>query len=134
MSDIAVPEEVTPGAAPTRRVYPMKVGDAVVYVEQYGEDPVVEADDAIYAVSAPSPTEAFEKASDAIRECVRIVGERIENLAGEAIPAELSVEFSLSFEAKGRASFIPILVQAEATAATGLKVTAVWRKEPASKQ
>jgi hypothetical protein len=105
----------------------MKVGDAVVYVEQSLDEPVVETVTELRAVAAPpSATEAFEKASEAIRECVRIVGDRIEGLRETAKPKEVSVEFSLGFEARGKASFIPILVQAEAAANTALKVTAVW--------
>jgi hypothetical protein len=109
----------------------MKVGSAWVYVEQIGEGAPVEADDEIYAVSAPSPEEAFQTASDLIRELVHVVGERITQVAEAARPAEISVEFSLTFEAKGKASFIPILVSAEAGATTGLKISAVWRKDAA---
>jgi hypothetical protein len=105
----------------------MKVGSAVVFVEQTGARAVVEASDEIYVVASPTPEEAFDKASEAIRECVRIVGERIADLAAAAKPSEITVEFSLGFEASGQASFIPILFQAKATATTALKVSAVWK-------
>jgi hypothetical protein len=114
-----------------RHLHPMKIGDAVVYVEQTGPTPEVESTE-FYPATSLDPADAFQKASEAIRECVRIVGERVKQLAEDAKPEEIAVEFTLGFEAKGRASFIPILVQAEASANTALKVTAVWRSEPSA--
>jgi hypothetical protein len=112
----------------TTTLVPMQVGSAVVFVEYVGE-PVIEggaADDSIYPVAPPSPGSAFDMAADALRECVRIVGERLERL-GRRRPDEVSVEFSLSFQVKGKATFIPVFVTAESGATTGLKITAVWR-------
>jgi hypothetical protein len=39
----------------------------------------------------------------------------------------VSVEFSLSFEATGKAQLVPVFVTGETKAATGLKVKAVWK-------
>lgn len=104
----------------------MQVGSATVYVEQVGEPLEILTDDQFYPVSPPNTKEAFEEASKILQECVRVVGERVENLAEKAKPNEVTVEFTLSFEAKGRAQLIPVLLTGEAKTATGLKVTAVW--------
>lgn len=115
---------------PMRRLIPMQVGKATVYVEQVGEPVVAEADDRIRPV-APSPKEAFEKAVEVLQECVHVVGEKVETLVEKARPREITVEFTLTFGATGRMALIPILVTGETTASTGLKVTAVWRQPEA---
>lgn len=104
----------------------MQVGSATVYVEQAGEPLQIQTDDRFYPVSPPSTKEAFEEASKILQECVRVVGERVEGLAGKAMPKEVTVEFTLTFEATGKAQLIPVLLTGEAKAVTGLKVTAVW--------
>jgi hypothetical protein len=120
------------GAAPAatesgdRRFFvPMQVGKATVYVEQIG--PVVEIETAaeVYPV-APSLQQAFELGSDALRECVRVIGERLEQIE-ERRPQEVTVEFTISFEVKGKASLIPVLLTGESTSKAGLTVKAVWR-------
>jgi hypothetical protein len=105
----------------------MQVGSAVVYIEQVGEPNVTEVDDQIRPVAAPNPQEAFGSAGEILRECVRTIGERIEALSTGARPDEVSVEFSLNFEVKGKAALIPIFVTGETGANTGLKVTASWK-------
>lgn len=111
-----------------RHLVPMKVGNATVFVEQVGEAVAIESDE-IRTVSPPSPEDAFEKAGEILHECVRVLGERIEALATKARPSEVSIEFSLNFEAKGKTSIIPIFASAEAGIQTGLKVTAVWKQK-----
>jgi hypothetical protein len=111
----------------------MQVGNAVVYVEQFGELVAAESDDQIRAVAAPSPREAFETAGEILRECVRVIGERIEALGAKAKPDQMSIEFSLNFEVKGKAALIPVFVTGETGANTGLKVTAVWKGGQAGK-
>ena len=132
MTDEILPAGV-PASPPTptaeRRLVPMQVGSATVYVEQVGAPPEVEATDAIYPV-ALTPEEAFNKASELIRECVRVVGERVEALA-EKRPQEVSVEFSVTFAVKGKASLIPVFVTGETGAETGLKVKAIWQRSEA---
>lgn len=125
------PSETTPDES-ERRFVPMRVGDAWVYVEQVGEPPdIAEESSEIYmAAGIPSPEDVFENASGVVKECVRIVGDRLGDLrrSGKAVmPEELSVEFSLSFEGSGKASLIPVLVTAETKTTTGLKVKAVWK-------
>jgi hypothetical protein len=105
----------------------MRVGSAVVYFEQVGELAVTEEDDRIRPVAAPTPQEAFESAGEILHECVRVIGEKVEALAASARPDEISVEFSLNFEVKGKAALIPIFVTGETGAQTGLKVTASWK-------
>lgn len=114
---------------PTRQLVPMRVGNATVFVEQGGGPAEIQTDDAIYPVSPPSPEDAFEKAGQILQECVRVVGEKVEELAGKARPRDITVEFTLSFEAGGRAQLIPVLFTGETKAVTGLKVTAVWGPE-----
>jgi hypothetical protein len=111
----------------------MRVGSATVYVEDFGEPTYIEADDRVRPVALPSPQEAFESAGEIVRECVRVIGERVEALAVKARPQEISVEFSLSFGVKGKAALIPVFVTGETGAETGLKVTAVWKREEAKK-
>lgn len=109
-----------------RSLVPMKVGSATVYVVQTGEVSVV-ADDEIYTVS-PDPREVFDRAIDVIRECVAKIGEGVGALAEKAMPRELTVEFSLTFEAKGKTAILPIFVTAEHGVGAGLKISAVWKR------
>ncbi len=120
-------EELTP----VQRLVPMHVGGAIVYVEQVGGPASVEGQDDIRPVAPPAPGEAFQSAGQILHECVRVIGEQVEGLEAKARPDEITVEFSLSFEVKGRASLIPIFVTGEAGAQTGLKVKATWKREPA---
>jgi hypothetical protein len=125
-------DEIRAGAnvevTPARRLLPMRVGGATVYVEVFGEPAVIE-DDTIHPVAPPSPQEAFENAGEILRECVRVIGERIEGLTAKARPSEITVEFSLNFEVKGKASLIPVFITGETGAKTGLKLTALWKHE-----
>lgn len=110
-----------------RSLVPMKVGSATVYVVQTGDASVVTGDDEIYTV-APDPREIFDRAVDVIRECVAKIGEGVEALAEKAMPRELTVEFSLTFEAKGKTAILPVFVTAEHGVGAGLKISAVWKR------
>jgi hypothetical protein len=114
------------GAAVGPRLVPLQVGGATVYIIPAGHLEVV-ADATIYPVAPPAPQDVLGAASDAIEGCVRAVGERIERLAGAVRPDEVTLEFELSFEVKGKASLVPVLVTGETGARTGLKITAVWK-------
>jgi NTP-dependent ternary system trypsin peptidase co-occuring protein len=106
---------------------PAKVGNATVFVEARG--PVaVEPNEDIYVAASIDPRQVFDAAGDIIRECVRVVGERVEKLTEAMRPNELSVEFSLSFEAEGRATLIPVFLTGKTSAQGGLTVTAVWKR------
>lgn len=120
-----VPAEPAHESTVGKKFIPMQVGKATVYVEKQGEA-ITEEDDGIYPV-APSPKQAFETAVEVLKECVRVVGERIEELAGKAMPKEVEIEFSLTFDAKAKGALIPIFVTAEHGLQTGLKVKAVWK-------
>lgn len=113
---------------PTNIMVPMQIGSATVYVAQSAGGGVAVEDDRIRPVAALSPAQAFESAGDILRECVRVIGERFENLAEKARPDQVTVEFSLTFEVKGKASIVPVFVTGESSAQTGLKVTAVWKR------
>lgn len=108
-----------------RQLVPLQIGNATVYVEVVGAAEV--ADDAIRPV-APTPRQAFEAAVEFMKECVRTVGDNIEQLAGKALPQELEIEFSLTFDAKAKGALIPVLVTTEHGLQTGLKVKAVWKR------
>jgi Trypsin-co-occurring domain 1 len=118
--------EIEPGGQARVRVLPVQVGGAIVYVEQIGAGASAEYDEGIYPVGPPSPKEAFEKANEALSECVRVVGETLEKIGDQVKPQEVSLEFSLSFQAEGTARIIPVLVTGKTAATTGLKVTATW--------
>ena len=122
MSDFTVGDE--PTGTDDRRLVPMKVGSAVVYVEAV-DDPAVEEVGALEPVGL-DPTEAFEKASDAMRECVRIMGERLERMGDAVVPKEIGVEFTITFDVEGQAHIIPVLLTGKSKAAMGVKVTAKW--------
>jgi hypothetical protein len=115
-----------PGSEGPGQLVPMSVGDATVYVEQIGEPLTIETREDIYTVAPPDPDEAFERAGEVLHECVRVVGERVGTLAENAMPKSVAVEFTLSFEASGRAQIVPVLLTGQTKVATGLKVTAVW--------
>jgi hypothetical protein len=132
---VNVSDEIEAGGATTsapitggdqRGLVPMKVGSATVYVVQTGDVGIVN-DDEIYTV-APNPREVFDSAVDVIRECVMKIGEGVEALAGKAMPRELTVEFSLTFEAKGKTAILPVFITAEHGVGAGLKISAVWKR------
>ena|SRR5579884_2041980 len=102
---------------------PMRVGDAMVWIQPTGR--ASESASEIHT-AAPSPDKVFKESIAAIKECIRSIGDGLDKLQPALRPQELSVEFSLTFDAKGRASIVPILVTAETGVQTGLKVTAKW--------
>ena len=114
--------------SPARRLIPMQVGKATVYVEQIGESAEVQADDSIYPVAPPTPREVFENAVEVLQECVRVVGTKLESLTAKAMPQEVTVEFSLTFQARGKIALVPVFVTGESGLETGLKVTALWKR------
>ena len=120
------------GPISSRQLVPMQIGSATVFLELSKEAASVEADDGIYPVGARGVSEAFDRAGDTLREILRLVDERAKQLEA-ARPSEITVEFSLTFEATGRASIVPILVTGETGLQTGLRVTAVWRHSEPSK-
>jgi Trypsin-co-occurring domain 1 len=122
---MAEDDEWSPGELIPRQLVPMKIGEATVYIEQIGEVEVGVSDE-IYA-AAPDASEVFQTAIEAIGEGVRAVGDRLGRLGDKIHPDEVSVEFSLSFDAKGKAQVIPVFVTTEASIHTGIKVTATWR-------
>lgn len=106
-----------------KSLVPVKLGEATVYIEANG----VEAD-TFYPVAPPTPDELFDRAGTVIREGVRLVGERVMALGHAVRPNELTLEFSVTFEGKGKASVVPVFVTAETTGTTGFKVTATWKR------
>ena len=130
--------EIRAGANPVgvepiqeRVIVPMQVGSATVYVVQSEPPAAIVEDERIRPVAPLSPQQAFQAAGEFLHECVRIIGEKVDTLAGNAKPQEVSIEFSLSFEVKGKASLIPVFVTGETATSTGLKVKAVWKSDHA---
>ena len=113
-------------AANTQRLVPIKMGEAIVYIQASSIAPMIEPTDAIYTVSLPSPQEAFESAMGAIKECVGVMGAQLHKLQRESRPNELSVEFAVQLEAVGKIGIIPVLFSSETKAGASLKVTAKW--------
>lgn len=109
-----------------RRLVPMKVGTATVFVEAVDDDTVLETDE-FHAVGALNPEQAFETASEALKECVSVVGQRIESMRDSMRPAEVGVEFTLTFDVEGKATIVPVLLTGKAKTAVGVKVTAKWQ-------
>lgn len=107
-----------------RRLVAVQIGKATVFVEQAGAPADLDLGDEIHPVALPSAQEAFERAADFLQECVRIFDARIEALASR--PKEVSVEFSIGFEVKGRATLIPILLSGETSTQAAIKVSATW--------
>jgi hypothetical protein len=110
-----------------RFMVPIQVGSATVYIIQSAVPALVVEDDRIRPVAPISPQQAFQAAGEFLHECVRTLGEKVDALAGKAQPEEITIEFSLTFEVKGKASVVPVFVTGETSAQTGLKVTAVWK-------
>jgi hypothetical protein len=131
-----MPDEIVLGTAtnsmPSKpeqaRAIPMQVGNAIVFIATGDQSLQIQESDRIYAVALPSPKEAFENALEVIQECVGGIGKRLEALARELRPDEISVEFSLQFEGTGTAQIIPVLVTTQTKATGGIKVNAVWRQ------
>jgi hypothetical protein len=118
------------GTTDGRRLVPMQIGDAVVYIEPLDEPAQVEETGDLRPVSV-DPREAFEKASDALRECVRVVGERVIDSTAAFVPDTVGMEFTLTFDVEGRASIIPVLLTGKAKSGIGIKVTAQWHPKGA---
>jgi hypothetical protein len=104
----------------------MKVGSATVFVETVGPPASIAPTRDFQAVGL-DPREAFEKASDALTECVRVVGDKIEQVGAAIQPEEVGVEFTLTFAAEGKAHIVPVLVSGKATSTMGIKVHAIWK-------
>jgi hypothetical protein len=126
MTDVVLSGEGSPVPASGPRLVPMKVGDAVLYVEATGGTRTIEESEEAIAVGM-SPSEAFETASAALQECVRVVGERLQSIGAAVQPQEVGVEFNLTFDVEGRATIIPVLLTGKATSGIGIKVTAKWQ-------
>jgi Trypsin-co-occurring domain 1 len=108
-----------------RRLVPMQVGSAVVYIEAVGADLAVEEPEEFHAAGV-DPKQAFETASDALKECVHVVGERIEEMKDAIRPDEVGIEFTIAFEVGGKATIIPVLLTGAAKTQLGVKVAAKW--------
>jgi hypothetical protein len=119
--------EITPAS----NLAALTIGQALVYIEQpdnpiiLPQPPLYSTDSGIHPVARPTPEEVFTQASQALQECVRLLGERIDQLPTQGRPQTITVEFSLGFEASGGLN-IANVVTFGGKGTTGLKVTAVW--------
>jgi hypothetical protein len=115
-----------PGEAAIRRLVPLQIGSATVFIEQDPAPVEVDVGDEIHPVALPSPKEAIEQAGAFLQELVGIFDKRIKKLATTSRPKEIGVEFSLGFEVKGKATLIPVLLSGESSAQAAIKVCATW--------
>ena len=82
------------GPAPAgRRLFPLRAGNAVIYVEALGDAAVIEQEASIRPVSAIDPGRAFAEACNFIHESFRGIGERLSDL-GMAKPNKVEFEFN----------------------------------------
>ena len=109
---------------PIRRLVPLQIGTATVFVELTPTPVEVDVGEEIHPVALPSPKEAFEQAGDLLQELVRIFDERVKALVKR--PEEINIEFSLGFMVKGKATLIPVLLSGETAAQAAVKVSAKW--------
>jgi hypothetical protein len=109
-----------------RRLVPMQVGEATVFVEAARDEPAIQETDDFHVVGV-NPREAFETASEAMKECVSVLGARIDSMQDAMRPHEIAVEFTLTFDVEGQARIIPVLLTGKAKSAVGVKVSARWQ-------
>jgi hypothetical protein len=130
MTEIGIPGDDEDGqVSTTRRLVPMQVGSAVVYVEPFDEGAELQDDGGLRPVGV-DPRQAFETASEALKECVRVVGGQLASVGSAITPHTVGMEFTLTFDVEGRASIIPVLLTGKAKSAMGIKVTAEWHPKP----
>jgi Trypsin-co-occurring domain 1 len=113
--------------APRRRLMELSVGESRVFVEVPLDDAESLGRDEIRAVAQPSG-DPFEQAAAFVRECISSIDERLHQLSRR--PDEVVVEFSLGFDVSGKAKLIPVLLSAEASTKSAIKVTARWGSGP----
>lgn len=116
--------------APGRRLIPMKVGEAVVYIEPFDETAQLQEEGDIEPVGV-DPKQAFETASEALRECVRVVGDRVATVGSALTPSTIGMEFTLTFDVEGKATIVPVLLTGKAKSTMGIKVSAQWHPKGA---
>jgi len=119
--------------AGTRRLQPMKIEGATVWIEQNGPGIVIDSGDEIYTVSS-DPKEAFTKAVEVVRGILGGITRGILELKESARPNELTIEFSLTFEVEGKAAIIPVLLTGSSTTSSGMKISAAWKWPEESSQ
>jgi hypothetical protein len=105
-----------------------RIGDAVVYVRISGPTLGVANEGEVRAVGAFDEN-PFDAAAKVIREGVKVIGNSIHGISEVLQPSELRVEFGFTFEAKGRASIVPVFLTGESSGGVTLKVLALWRKD-----
>ena len=118
--------ESEPASVPVTELVETTIGDAVVYfrVDRRLETPETGN---IRPVTGPAPDRnAFEAAAHVAREAVRLFASHLSGI-GEALrPSETGIEFSFTFEAKGKTAIVPVFLTGETSGQVALKVTAKW--------
>jgi hypothetical protein len=122
-------DEITTGgndetAKSGRHFVPVQIGEATVFVERSSAPIRLDSGDDIHPVAPPTPQEALERAGNVLQEFIAVFDARIKALTRR--PEEVSVEFSLGFEVKGKATLIPVLLSGETSTHAAIKVTAKW--------
>ena len=122
--EIGIPASDATSVGESIPLVEMQVGEAVLCIEHVGD--VILASGGDIRPVALDPREAFERASDALRECAAVVGTRIQQIGAAVKPDEITIEFSLTFGVEAKTRIVPILVTSKSKANTGLKVTCRW--------
>lgn len=118
-------EDSTGGAGSTELIE-TSIGDAVVYFRVDRRLDVTEAE-GIRPVAAPLVSlNPVESAMKVARETVRLFAGHLAEIAEALRPTETALEFSLTFEAKGKHSIVPVFLTGEVSGEAVLKVKAKW--------
>jgi len=102
------------------------IGDAVVYFRVDRHLEAVEAGGIRPVAGLGIEANAFEAAAHVAREAVRLFANHLSAIAEALRPNETGIEFSFTFEAKGKTHIVPVFLTGETSGQVGLKVTAKW--------
>jgi hypothetical protein len=132
MNTLGDSAEGTTIAGPPAELVETAIGDALVYFRV--EQRLAEADTGRIRAVAGGGIEpnAFQAAAHAAREAVRLFAGYLCDVGEALMPDETGVEFGFTFEAKGKAAIVPVILTGESSGQVALKVTAKWTRKPAA--
>lgn len=108
------------------------IGDAVAYFRVDRRLETRESEGIRPVASTLAALNPVESALKAARETVRLFADQLAEIAEALRPTETALEFSLTFEAKGKHSIVPVFLTGEASGQVGLKVSAKWTAQAKS--
>jgi hypothetical protein len=122
--------EGEPAVVPVTELVETTIGDAVVYFRVDRRLEMLETGNVRPVAGAGPDKNAFEAAAHVAREAVRLFASHLSGI-GEALrPSETGIEFSFTFEAKGKTAIVPVFLTGEASGQVALKVIAKWTMPP----